>query len=151
MQNPKQVARNYIPPQLYKKYMFLSNACRDYRTDYKDIKTQLRFTEKGIEIMIKTKGSGEPYKTTSYNEIMDTSNIPQFDHSLSWNIWKDRPARKIMDPSPGRDAPPSMRNHDNNSIRNSNKISRQRSVGSQDQTTNKRTRNEQENQYSNSN
>ena len=34
--------RNFIPPQVFARFMFLSNACKSYREKYKDMKTQIR-------------------------------------------------------------------------------------------------------------
>ena len=70
-------ARNYIPPQYFKKYMFLSRGCNEYRKENIRVKTQMRFTERGIEILMKEKGSEDPYRSVRYEEIVDTRDIPK--------------------------------------------------------------------------
>ena len=42
--------------------MYLNKACSEYRGLYPKIKTQLRFGSHDVEIMMKEKGSKDPYK-----------------------------------------------------------------------------------------
>ena len=57
IRNPKLGTRNYIPPQFFRKYMFLSNECSDYRSRNKNMKTQMRFSDEDIVILVKSKGT----------------------------------------------------------------------------------------------
>ena len=60
--NEKLVLRNFIPPQLYERYKALSLVCQEMRERNKEMKTQLRFGVKDVEIFTKERGSEEPYK-----------------------------------------------------------------------------------------
>ena len=48
------------------------------------MKTQIRFSRTDVEVLVKTKGSNEPYKTKSLDELCPDGNIPEFDHTLKW-------------------------------------------------------------------
>ena len=56
------VTRSYVPPQYYKRYMYLSAQCKFIREKDRNTKTQLRFKNKDIEVLTKDKGSNDPYK-----------------------------------------------------------------------------------------
>ena len=124
--------------------MFLSRGCNDFRENNPDMKTQLRFSDKDIEIMIKNRGSTEPYRTVKYEEIMDIKDIPGYDDNIKWKSKGEIPIRRKITPSPNRSIPPSMKDKTQqpNNTRTSNipVLTRERSIGSQDIGSNKRTR-----------
>ena len=99
IQNPAIGIRNYIPPQFWRRYMYLNEECNKYRQHYKNTKTQLRFNNLDIEILVKTRGSTEPYSTVPYDEITDPKYIPKFEYNIKWENRNDsRPLRKKIIP-----------------------------------------------------
>ena len=116
VKNERLNIRNFIPPQFWDRYMFLSRACKDYRERYPSVKTQMRFNDKDIEIMMKERGSAEPYKQVSYSEVADPTTIPEFDYSVRWFQKTDRPPHKEMRSSHQEDCPPSLRERERSLI-----------------------------------
>ena len=100
--------RNYIPPQYYERYMHLNAKCADYRKDNPEIKTQLRFGQKDIEILMKTRGSVEPFRIVPMNTVDNKDNIPKFDCSRKWKIRTGAPLRRKKNYNPEKDKLPSM-------------------------------------------
>ena len=97
VRNKEIVVRNFIPPQFWSRYMYLNKACSEYRGLYPKIKTQLRFGSRDVEIMMKEKGSKDPYKKVTYSEVTDPSGVPGFDHSIKWTQRQERkPRRKLI-------------------------------------------------------
>ena len=60
VQHPEVTTRNFVPPQFYARYMYLSKACKYLRETNKEIKTQIRFGKTDVEILTKKKGEGSP-------------------------------------------------------------------------------------------
>ena len=50
-QNSVIATRNYIPPQMYERYIYLSKMCAEVRASDPETKIQLRFGGKCIEIL----------------------------------------------------------------------------------------------------
>ena len=89
--------RNYIPPQIWGRYTYLSRECATYRKENPTIKTQLRYGTRDIEIMIKVKGTNEPYKTVPIDKITNPENVPKYDHDISWKQRSEKkPRRKLV-------------------------------------------------------
>ena len=79
--------------------MYLNEECNKYRQNYTNTKTQLRFNNRDIEVLVKTKGSTEPYCVVPYEEITDPKYIPKFEHNINWENRSDsRPLRKKLVP-----------------------------------------------------
>ena len=55
-QNDKLFVRIYVPPQVYKRYMALSKECAEQRWYDKELKTQIRYGHRDMEIFTKYKG-----------------------------------------------------------------------------------------------
>ena len=53
---------NYIPPQIYNRYMRLNKICAERRYVDKNLKTQIRFGKQDLEILTKERGSRELFK-----------------------------------------------------------------------------------------
>ena len=87
--------RNFIPPQLYKRYIAISNICKMKREENSDLKTQLRFGIKDIEVFTKWKGKDEGFKKTNLQEFLGEESIPNFEHDIKWKKKVDRPERRI--------------------------------------------------------
>ena len=85
--------RNFVPPQFHARYMYISKTCGEKRKMNQDLKTQMRFGHNDIEVFVKTKGSNEPFKKVELIDFLDTSELPKFDHTLSWKV-KDESTRR---------------------------------------------------------
>ena len=88
--------RNYIPPNYYNRYTYLNKICKDKRTEDPDIKTQLRFGPKDIDIFIKYKSEGVPFKLVKIEDFTDANRVPGFDHSIKWKCFLDKPPRRKL-------------------------------------------------------
>ena len=97
IKNPIIVIRNYIPPQFWRHYMFLNTECTRYRGNYPEMKTQLRFGSRDIEVLVKVKGTSEPYKHVPYEEITDPREIPYFESNIRWTQKTERPVRRKLE------------------------------------------------------
>ena len=83
--NEEVSTRNFIPPQFFERYMFLSRKCADARKESGNtLKTQMRFNKHDVEVLTKVKGSEEGYKKIDLSEICDADDIPSFDASIKW-------------------------------------------------------------------
>ena len=100
--HPDIIARNYIPPQIYERYMSISRLCTIMRSNDSNLKTQLRFGHRDIDVMTKEKGSKEPYKYVPLVELTNLQDLPKFDHSRRWAQRVDRPPRRKINYSPIR-------------------------------------------------
>ena len=61
--------RDYIPPQFFKRYVEVGKYAADQRSKYGNLKTQIRFTENDLQLLVKTKGSDEPFSEIKLEEI----------------------------------------------------------------------------------
>ena len=130
VRNKEIVVRNFIPPQFWSRYMYLNKACSEYRGLYPNIKTQLRFGSRDVEIMMKEKGSKEPYKKVTYSEVTDPSGVPGFDHSVKWTQRQERKPRRKLIPADNGQEHQSLHNLIRANSTEGTGILRQRSNGS---------------------
>ena len=93
--NEKIVVRCYIPPNFYKRFMALNEVCAKKRTDNDDLKTQLRFSNKDVEIFIKYKSEEMGYRKVNISEFTDSNLIPEFDNLVKWKRFTEKPPRRI--------------------------------------------------------
>ena len=115
--------RNFIPPQFYKRYMFLSRKCADARKESENkSKTQIRFSKNDIEVMTKMKGSSEGYKVIQLSEICDVDDIPKFDNNIKWRKKSSRQHQDRLNESSARGQPPSMNRATQHVISRSNSL-----------------------------
>ena len=89
------IIRQYIPPGYYDKFMYINNMCKEARTSDPDLKTQLRFGKRNIELYVKFKGEGLPFRLAKLEDFMDTDKIPKFDHEARWKRFPDRYPRRL--------------------------------------------------------
>ena len=89
--------RNYIPPQLFERYMEISRRCTEARRKNPALKTQIRYGDMDIEVYTKTKGSKESYKFVTLEEVMGNTPPPPFDHNRKWQAKRERPPRRRVD------------------------------------------------------
>ena len=99
--------RNFVPPQFYCRYMFLSKRCNEVRAADKNKKTQLRFNNGDVEVLMKDKETNDPYKCIPHEEICNLEDLPEYDHSQEWRVKKDRIMRREIR-TPNRGEPPSL-------------------------------------------
>ena len=112
--NSNIVTRSYIPPQFFQRYIHISECCKEIRDNDREIKTQMRFGDNDIELMVKERGSEEPFRRVDFREYMKEELIPEYDHSKKWKARTDRPPRRRCDymgekktlPSHGAENPP---------------------------------------------
>ena len=108
LQNPAIFVRNCIPPQYFARYCVMNTICREMREKDKDLKTQIRFAKTDIEILMKCKGTDEPFKVFKLPDDV-INDVPKFDFSINW-IWKEeKPPRRRLDPLKGNIEVPSMK------------------------------------------
>ena len=107
-------AVDFIPPQYYDRYIALSRFAKDIRLKDKKVKTQIRFGQKDVELLTKTRGSDERYEIVPMEEIKSTNPLPKFEHSKKWSRREDRPPRRRVSPNRGRLEVPSLRMEDEN-------------------------------------
>ena len=72
------------------------------------MKTLLRFSDSDIEVLVKRKGTNEPYVVVPLEEIETQAPIPKYDHSISWKKIIYRPARQKAQVT-GKVCPPSLK------------------------------------------
>ena len=97
IRNPALIVRNYVPPQYWARYMYLSKECNVYRSYNKNTKTQMRFGERDVEILLKQRGTDEAYQKVPFETITDPRYIPKFEHNIKWTQGKDAtPRRKLV-------------------------------------------------------
>ena len=102
VQNREVQTQNFIPPQYYERYMTLSKLCADKRHEDSKLKTLMRFNHDDVEILMKTKGTEEPYQIVPIEELIDLADLPEFDHSKVWHCKLDKPPRRKVSNSPVR-------------------------------------------------
>ena len=96
LKNKDIIVKKFIPPQFWERYIHLNRACTAYRADNPDAKTQLRFSNRDVEIMMKTKGTEEPYRKVPFSEVTDPREVPAFDHRIKWTQRNTRPLRRKL-------------------------------------------------------
>ena len=108
--NPKLQAVNLIPPQLFSRYTTLSIYARDLRMREKNLKTQLRYGTRDVELWTKYRGENERYTLFPMEDIENDCQMPKFNHTARWNRKQERPPRRKVSPSRGDLGVPSMEN-----------------------------------------
>ena len=92
--NENLILRNYIPPNFHQRYMAINKICSEKRSENQNLKTQLRFGKKDIEVYIKYKQEETGFKKVDLAEFTDKVDIPQFDHTIKWRKYNDKPPRR---------------------------------------------------------
>ena len=88
------ILKNYIPPQLFARFTALNRICKDRRSENTNLKTQVRFGTKDLEVLIKKKGENEPFTKVDLKNFIGENTIPKFDDSLKWRKNTDRMPRR---------------------------------------------------------
>ena len=76
--------RNYIPPQFWDRYYFLSQYCTKMREEDDNMKNYIRFNDTDLEVLVKDKSKDEFYSILPLEEIEKEGAIPKFNHSIVW-------------------------------------------------------------------
>ena len=97
--------RNYVPPGFYDRYMAISEVCNKRRADNSNLKTQMKFGTKDVEVFTKLKNGNEGYRKVDLREIMGDTELPAFQHNIQWKKFADRPARRKIDYTSRRQRP----------------------------------------------
>ena len=77
--------------------MYLSRVCTALRQKDSTLKTQLRFHHNDVDVLTKSKGSQEPFRSVPLTQLVDLRDLPPFDHSRRWTHRTDRPPRRKVD------------------------------------------------------
>ena len=88
--------RNYVPPGFYNRYMMISDICKRMRETDRDIKTQVRFGVKDVEVYTKVKGGNEGYREVNLKDLMrdEEQNLPDFEDKIPWRKQGQKPMRR---------------------------------------------------------
>ena len=86
--------RNYVPPQLYSRFAALNSICKQKRLENSNLKTQVRFGTQDLEVMVKLKGSNEPFEKQDHNDFVGEASLPEFDEKIKWRKYQDRKPRR---------------------------------------------------------
>ena len=108
IKNDEIMIRNYIPPQFWDRYRYLSQYCSDLRREDPNLKTRIQFNDKDLEVLTKLRRSDEPFKILELKVIESRGAIPKFDHSITWKRRSDRPPRNPVKKVEGKICPPSI-------------------------------------------
>ena len=69
--------------------------CKERRDLDQDLKTQIRFGSKDLELYLKERGSEEGFRKTSLREFLGKEQLPKFDHSVRWRRKVNRSERRV--------------------------------------------------------
>ena len=110
IQNDTISVRNYIPPQYWARYRFLSSYCNDEREKNKNMKTMIRFNDHDLEVLMKDRSVEDHYNIVDLKEIEhDVGKIPKFDHTIQWKKRQERPPTNPAKRTSEAICPPSLR------------------------------------------
>ena len=101
--------QDFIPPQIYKRYMSLSRYAKEQRDTQCDLKTQIRYGTKDIELWTKIRGTDDMFSQMNMEDVERTEQLPKFDHSVRWTRKKERPSRRQVSPTRSKAVVPSLR------------------------------------------
>ena len=93
-QNDEITVRNYIPPNFFERYKAINKICNERRQENKNLKTQIRFGKRDIEVFTKIRGETTGFKLVALKDFTDVEQLPAYDHSIKWKIHPDRPPRR---------------------------------------------------------
>ena len=109
-ENDDLIVREYIPPQFYDRWMAISRKATQVRANDKQIKTQMRWGMKDIEMFMKTKGSQEPFKKTYLKSFMEDEKLPDFNMEVQWKTRREGKPRRQLNLACKRTVLPSLVN-----------------------------------------
>ena len=128
--------RIFVPPQFWQRYQYLSQHCAEMRSRNKDLKTQLRFGDEDLEILVKDRAKDDGYSQLSLKDLETNESIPKFNHEIPWKKRIERGTRNSLKSVSGKLIPPSVQR---------TSVSRSSSSGSDFQPTKRHRKNNEEN------
>ena len=109
-QNDELKTRDYIPPQMWSRYMGLANRAMERRAEEKDLKTQVRWGERDVEIWTKKKGTEDNLEKRDIDEFMNGKELPEIDLNIKWKAARNRRDRRELVFGESKGELPSLRN-----------------------------------------
>ena len=94
--NENLIVRSYIPPNYHERFMTLNKICAEKRSNDPSLKTQLRFGKQDIEVFTKTKGEETGYRKVELDDFTDMSAVPEFNFTIKWRKFTDKPPRRTQ-------------------------------------------------------
>ena len=94
--NDEFVTRNYVPPQFHARYMAVSRVCTRRRQENKDLKTQMRFGHRDVELFVKLKSEKDGYKQIKLRDFMEKEELPAFDYTVKWRKQTEKLQRRTL-------------------------------------------------------
>ena len=86
----------FIPPHYFDRFTTLNRICREKRESNPELKTQIRFGTNDLIILVKQKGSEDPFRIVELRDFTENQDIPPFDMTVKWRIQEDRiPRRRV--------------------------------------------------------
>ena len=151
-ENQDLLIRDYIPPQLYARYMTLAKKATERRALDKSLKTQIRWGDRDVEVYLKHRVEMEdvdPLETKTINkwtkvdltEFMENAKLPDIDLSIKWKARPEGRSRRNVVIGKPRSALPSLRKKMNNEERRNQGIIRQHSQNSSQLEARKKSKN----------
>ena len=110
LRNDEIMTRIFVPPQFWDRYRSISLHCTKLRESNKDIKTQIRFGDNDIEVVIKDRATKDHYSPLPLAEIEKVTTVPRFNHDIVWRKRTDRAPRNATKVVTTKVVPPSIQN-----------------------------------------
>ena len=110
MKNDEIMTRIYVPPPYWDRYKYISQYCTKLREDNVDIKTQIRFGNDDLEVVIKNRALEDHYSPLPLSDIEAQGQIPKFNHDIAWKKRVDRAPRNAPKVMNNKVVPPSILN-----------------------------------------
>ena len=104
------IIRNFIPPQIWKRFMELNRICGERRKIDSNLRTQIRFGKQDLELLVKERGTDEPFRFVNLETFLENDVLPGYDYNIKWEHKPDRPPRRKVTASPNRGFLPSLLN-----------------------------------------
>ena len=89
--NYKVQFKPYIPPKFFEQFVAISRICAERREADPDLRMQMCFNTKDIEVLFKKRGGMEPFKVVGIDEFIGKKTIPSFDGKIKWRFQQDCP------------------------------------------------------------
>ena len=108
IRNDEIQTRIFVPPQFWDRYQVINQYCAEQRMKNKDLKTQIRFGDTDIEVMLKDRSKDEGYSVLDLKVIEVNGSIPKFNHEVQWRKRIERLPRNSLKTVSGKLIPPSI-------------------------------------------
>ena len=103
--------RNFVPPQIFKRFTAINKLCKQKREENSQLKTQIRFGKSDLIVLTKLRGSEDSFKAVNLEDFIGEADIPNYDHDIKWKSHKDRaPRRRVTSSRSSSPVPPATLN-----------------------------------------